>query len=156
MSATRVGVLDQLRAATARRILSRLPPPLLALVDDEKADYAIGIGPNAGGGLLVAGGLGAGLFLHRGGLGYYGSLGWMAGLVGNVSLGVHVTVVKGGAEAFLGLDHAVSVSVAPALASVTLLYTPEHRFIGASVGWGVGQSFPLEACVGVFKTYGRG
>ena len=119
------------------------------------AQYTLGLGPTVGAGLFGGANLGGGLFVNREGLGHFATVGVIAGAVANVSAGLHMTLVKGGAEAFLGVAHLVGISVAPAFTVVTLLYTTDHELLGITVEWSLGHALPVEAFGGALKTYGR-
>lgn len=150
------GSMSGLRSRVTRASRRLLPPSLVALVDD--GDWTIGIGPTIGGGMLVGGGVSGGLLVDRGGFGYYGTVGLVAGVLANLSAGLHLVVKTGGAEAFFGRSHAVAVSVAPAFSGVTLLYEPglHRRLVGVSFEWSLGgRSLPIEVYVGVLKTRGH-
>jgi len=148
------GALGRLRSRVARALRRVLPARFGALVE-EGAEYTLGLGPSLGAGLVVGANAGGGLFWHRGGLGHYGTLGVMAGALANASAGMHVTLVKGGPDAFLGVCHVVGVGVSPAFTFVTALYTPEHELLGVSLELSLGHAVPVELCIGALKTYGR-
>lgn len=141
------------RAWAARRVLRQLPPEIAALAGD--GDYAVGIGPAISGGSIVQAGLGAGLLLHRGGVGWYGNAALGAGLLTGISAGLTITVVRGGVDAFLGVAYAVGIHVAPTLSGVVALFTPQRRFLGASVAVSIGSAFPIEVYVGALRTFGQ-
>jgi hypothetical protein len=146
--------LGRLRERVTRALRSVLPRRVAALVK-EGAEYTIGLGPSLGAGLVVGANVGGGLFLHRGGMGHYGTLGVVVGAIANASAGLHVTLVKGGPDAFLGVCRVVGVGVSPAFTFVTALYTPEHELLGVSLELSLGHALPLELCIGGLKTYGR-
>lgn len=148
------GLFSRLRARAARAIRGRLPPRLAALFAED-AEYTIGVGPQLGAALVAGANVGGGLFVNKDGLGHYGSVGVMAGALANLSAGLHFTLVKGGADDFLGVAHLVGVSVAPAFTVVSLLYTREHELLGVTVEWSFGHAMPIEAFGGALKTFGR-
>ncbi len=148
------GLFSKLRSRVAQSLRARLPRQLAAFVAQD-AEYTIGVGPCVGLGLLAGANLGGGLFANRDGVGHYRSVGVIAGAVANLSAGLHVTLVKGGADAFLGVAHLVGLSVAPAFTVVTLLYTPKHELLGVTLEWSLGHALPVEAFGGALKTYGR-
>ncbi len=148
------GLFARLRRRAAQSVRARLPPRIAALIAED-AQYTLGLGPTVGAGLFGGANLGGGLFVNREGLGHFATVGVIAGAVANVSAGLHMTLVKGGAEAFLGVAHLVGISVAPAFTVVTLLYTTDHELLGITVEWSLGHALPVEAFGGALKTYGR-
>lgn len=141
-------------SALGRWIQKKLPRRLAAFVE-EGAEYTVGVGPSLGAGWVIGANAGGGLFWHRNGMGHYGALGVTVGAIANASAGMHMTLVKGGPEAFLGACRVVGVGVSPAFTFVTALYTPEHELLGFSIDLSLGHALPVELCVGALKTYGR-
>ncbi|UXY14501.1 hypothetical protein N8I74_14410 [Chitiniphilus purpureus] len=139
------GVLGQTEARLALAALTVLQPPLIALVGAlrlvvDRYNVSIGIGPSVSAGLLVGGGLGAGLIFAPGGkIGYYGQFDVRAGLIDSASAELQITIVKGGIEAFGGISFAVAVEVDLAVSvSAQALFDTTPSFQGVTFGAGAG------------------
>ena len=137
-------------------------PPLGATVTAARVMAAstgrtIGIGPQISGGFGAGGSLGAGLLItNQGKLGAYGSVGGAAGLIASISLTLQFTIVGGGVEVFGGTCLGVGIGggeiVAGNMAALISLDS-RPRFIGISVGGGVGVGIPFEVFVTAQHTW---
>lgn len=119
----------------------------------------IGLGPQVTIGVGIAASLGAGLcVLPNAGLGYYGSISGMAGIVASISLTAQVTIVGGGLDKFGGWSWGVGIGggeeiVGNAAALLTMGDSPQ--FLGITAGIGIGAGIPIEAYMIAQRTWAR-
>lgn len=117
----------------------------------------IGIGPQVNLGLVGGASLGTGLIISNlGKLGWYGSVGGVAGFVASLAIGIQVTIIAGGIERFTGWSWGVGVAggefiVGNGAALLSMSNPPQ--FMGITVGGGIGIGIPVEVFVTAQHTW---
>lgn len=140
-----VRVLSAAERALVVGLVSALSPTLGAVVAALRAlpsshRVSVAVGPSAGVGFLIGGGVGAGvIFAPDGQIGVYGGFDLRGGLIDSASVELQVSIVQGGIEEFNGIGFSVAAEVDLGVSvSVQALFSTAARFQGVSFGLGVG------------------
>jgi hypothetical protein len=137
-------------------------PPVGALVNGARAVTAgtgrtVGIGPQVNLGLVGGVSLGTGLIIsNQGKLGWYGSVGGVAGFVASLAIGIQVTIIGGGVERFTGWSWGVGVAGGEVIVgngAALLDMSNPPQFIGITVGGGIGIGIPVEVFITAQHTW---
>lgn len=157
--------IDGWQAELILTLLRNMPGPagmffsgidvVLALCN--RLNISVGIGPSVSAGAGLGGSLGAGLLFAPGNrIGFYGSVGAIAGLIDSISAAAQLTVVHGGPSVFGGdataIGGTVDLSEGPGL-GVHALFNSQGQFIGVTGEISFSLGVPVASAVEVFAQY---
>lgn len=121
------------------------------------AGVTIGLGPQVTIGAGKGGSLGCGLCVTLNGkLGFYGSVGGLAGAMASISGTIQLTIIGGGVDKFSGWAWGAGIAGGEEIvgnAAALLSMTSPVQFLGITAGIGLGVGIPLEVFITAQHTW---
>jgi hypothetical protein len=142
------GATYALEAAISLSPLGAVYGAAKSLVD--RLGVTVAIGLSGTGGVGVGGTIGAGILLDRHGVGLYGNIGTVEGVIDSIGASIDLSVINGDRDAMSGISFGTTVSLdaseGPGV-SGTLVLNARGEPIGVTVGVGLSLGVPVLSAI---------